>query len=485
MNRPIACFQRWGARFALLGAWLGLIASAWASAPIIFVQAPAGAIDLTEPYSPQARYVDGCRIVRLVNGDIQTLTDDFESALDPEISFDGAEMLFTARRAPGDAWSLWRMNLGDLEAHPIQTGVENAISPRYAGSLFHLNDASPTLRLIFAAPDARANALALFACGLDGSGVQRITSNMGDDCTPALLPNGRVVYSSRTAFPGARDAFSLLAVNIDGTDGMAYAIGAGFTRYAVQPAASSNETLYFIESDSPDGLGGGALASVSQQRPMHSKRLLSDDGTFLDPCAIDEGALLVSHRRDGDEEPYALLTMDADEASWSSVFASHEWHCFGAAIQRAHAAPSGRSSVVNIEKDAGEIYCLNVYESQLPDVSGLQPGSIKQVRVLTAAPETGAAWLLGDAPVEEDGSFHLLVPANSPLAFQLLDSEGNTVATQAAWTWVRPGERRGCIGCHEDPELAPPNRLVQAVTKPPVKLLTPASRVVLEGKEKP
>jgi hypothetical protein len=34
-------------------------------------------------------------------------------------------------------------------------------------------------------------------------------------------------------------------------------------------------------------------------------------------------------------------------------------------------------------------------------------------------------------------------------------------------------ENRGCIGCHEDPELSPPNILVDAVIKPPVDLTKP------------
>jgi hypothetical protein len=37
-------------------------------------------------------------------------------------------------------------------------------------------------------------------------------------------------------------------------------------------------------------------------------------------------------------------------------------------------------------------------------------------------------------------------------------------------------ENRGCIGCHEDRELSPPNRLVTAITKPAVDLVLPPER---------
>ena len=37
-------------------------------------------------------------------------------------------------------------------------------------------------------------------------------------------------------------------------------------------------------------------------------------------------------------------------------------------------------------------------------------------------------------------------------------------------------ENRGCIGCHEDRELSPPNRMVTAISKPPVDLVLPPAR---------
>ena len=60
-----------------------------------------------------------------------------------------------------------------------------------------------------------------------------------------------------------------------------------------------------------------------------------------------------------------------------------------------------------------------------------------------------------------------------PLRFELLDERGTTVAAQDSWTWVMPGESRGCIGCHEDREMAAPNVLAEAVVKPAVRLGQP------------
>ncbi len=56
--------------------------------------------------------------------------------------------------------------------------------------------------------------------------------------------------------------------------------------------------------------------------------------------------------------------------------------------------------------------------------------------------------ILGYAPIEPDGSFKLLVPADIPLALAVLDAKGRGLQTHLNWIQVRPGERRTCDGCH-------------------------------------
>jgi hypothetical protein len=56
--------------------------------------------------------------------------------------------------------------------------------------------------------------------------------------------------------------------------------------------------------------------------------------------------------------------------------------------------------------------------------------------------------ILGYAPVEPDGSFKLLVPADTALGLAILDAKGRAIQTHLNWIQVRPGERRTCDGCH-------------------------------------
>ena len=55
-----------------------------------------------------------------------------------------------------------------------------------------------------------------------------------------------------------------------------------------------------------------------------------------------------------------------------------------------------------------------------------------------------------------------------PVRHQTLDENGKILFGPSDWIWLRPFERRGCVGCHEDPELVPENFVPLSVKKPPV-----------------
>ena len=111
----------------------------------------------------------------------------------------------------------------------------------------------------------------------------------------------------------------------------------------------------------------------------------------------------------------------------------------------------------------------------------LPAGSIKMVRATAAGPPVNgsggmsewpaAAARTSDAkpfvalsPVYPDGSFFLTVPADTPLRLDLIGEQNEVLAALTSGLWVRPNENRGCIGCHEDPQIAPENRLPLAVS---------------------
>jgi hypothetical protein len=130
--------------------------------------------------------------------------------------------------------------------------------------------------------------------------------------------------------------------------------------------------------------------------------------------------------------------------------------------------------VIRTEWKTGTLLCLDVYNSRIPTLAALPPGSIRRVRITTrnAAGED----LSGEAPVMSDGSFFVEVPADTPLRIHLLGDGGDALASFESGIWVRPNENHGCIGCHEAPEMAPENRQPLAVQHPPVSLLLALTR---------
>jgi hypothetical protein len=83
--------------------------------------------------------------------------------------------------------------------------------------------------------------------------------------------------------------------------------------------------------------------------------------------------------------------------------------------------------------------------------------------------------IVGYAPIEPDGSFKLLVPADTPLALSVIDAKGRALQTHLNWIQVRPGERRTCDGCHSPRRGAAINSGTTANTLPTALLPSMAS----------
>ena len=111
--------------------------------------------------------------------------------------------------------------------------------------------------------------------------------------------------------------------------------------------------------------------------------------------------------------------------------------------------------------------------------AALPKGTGKTVRVLEGVAATAdrpaARRVLGEVPLARDGSYQVRVPANTPLQLQVLDVDGLAVRT-SAWIWARNHDDQGCVGCHEDPERTPPNRLMASLGHPVPAFTAPEAR---------
>jgi hypothetical protein len=462
-----------------------------ATQDLLVVRRPATAAE-TADTGLARRCLDGSQIVRLhADGSEIVLTEAFVAACDPAVSFDGREILFAARRAAQDRLQVWRMDADGNNSVQISHDPGEAVAPLWVGSLFHLDDEAATPRIAYLATghgwvDVRtgAPATALYTSDVDGGNPWRISFHPSSDFAPDVLDNGRLVFA--TSLTTARDGrTSLMAVNNDGTDLMALYDNHDGPLHPHAPRVGHDGKVYFVEADGLSPLGGGDLATVSLRRPLHSRTVVAaaTDGAYLDPLSLHDGGLLASYRVPGGDGVYSLYRVDpATGERLELVSAAVGFDTLDAQELRPHPRVKGRSSVVNLAKDSGVFFCISSHLTDRPELEHLRAGGAATLRVIEGVPATGdfaigAAGVrtktLGEAPIEEDGSFHIEVPAGVPLRFELLDDAGAAVAQQDSWTWVMPREWRGCIGCHEDREMVAPNVMAEAFAKPAVRLGLP------------
>jgi hypothetical protein len=474
---------------ALAALLVGAVSKSTPAADLVAVRAP---LDAT------VEQCAGCELVRIdADGTTTTLTPEFAAAKDPSVAFDGRTILFAGRKTPSDLWQIWRIRSDGSEPTLVIADGGNLTNPLHVGSLFHLDDERPTARFVYlsdthgwADPFTGNMATALYAADLDGGHPWRIGFNLGSDLAPDVLANGRVLFSSRRA----NGRFAIMAVNNDGTDLMAYA-----DSHSGQPhqdmVAVGLDRVYFIAADSPGPLGGGALVYVSKRRPLKTRTVFKPDGHgwYHSPRPLTDGGLVASYLPRNESGGYRLVGLHPETGEpIGREIAADGFHLIDAQELTRRPEVRGRSSVVNMAADTGIFFCISSHISDRPGVAEAAR-SATDLRVIEGIPSAPGSTpsnppptrVLGVAPLGEDGSFHIEVPASTPIAFELVDNEGMVVARQDDWVWVMPRESRGCIGCHEDREMVPPNVLADAVVRPAVKIPWPETGVQKHAGEYP
>jgi len=133
--------------------------------------------------------------------------------------------------------------------------------------------------------------------------------------------------------------------------------------------------------------------------------------------------------------------------------------------------------------DEGEFVLTDVRQSHfsLPESRPIQELRVFQVLPKSSThvanqPRIGyanaesARMLLGTVPVEEDGSAYFRAPARKPLYFQAVDAAGRAVQSMRSASYLQPGERRGCVGCHEPRGALATSGRPLATRRPPSRI---------------
>ncbi len=351
----------------------------------------------------------------------------------------------------------------------------------------------------------------LYRIESDGSGMRPLSRSMASEFQPSMMPDGRILYARWEYVDKASAAPKCIwSMYPNGTGSSeVYKNDINVPPTFVQPRYIPGTTNKFVVLATPHCCYQSQYGTVIRlnmnkyirsREPMEyiTKEVDAPDHTVLswplswgkgntyrDPYPLSEDLYLVSHKPGTVSmnwwEPagYGLYVLTGENKTFQ-FYRDPSISCW----QPMPLKSRPREPVVAIPLDSAllarnEAVCTvdNIYYN----MENVPSGAVKYIRILEQAPRpwsahhfwTGDGFGLAHAaiarnahlglkvqwgivPVESDGSANFVVPANRAIFFQALDSNFQVVQHSRTYINFMPGERRGCTGCHETPDQAPP-----------------------------
>ena len=474
------------------------------------------------------------------NGDVRTLAPSGERAAfwRPDLSFDGKRILFCMKPEKEKTFNLYEIGVDGKGLRQVTSAPGYSdLDPIYlpdGGYMFLTDRANTFVRCWPIDPTC-----VLARCDKNGKNIYITSANNEPDFTPALMPDGRVLYTRwEYTDKEVMRMQSLWTVNPDGTGTQAFYGNQSFwpdILVEARPLPNSKRVIFtslghhnfwagplgIIDPSKglnyPDGItrinwelpwcevGRGPEDKIEKEE-YHN--ILGYAG-YKTPFPLTEDLHLVSirggdYRADPDKDFFSLYL--ADTYGNRELIYRGEKNILYAQPVRPRTKPPVIPSTVKwpgLEKPGtkaapGVFYSNDVYEG-VPDIPR---GTAKYIRVIQQDSTTysmgvkgqgkGAAGVqphmaqgpptslavddsikrvLGLAPIEADGSYAFEAPPGVALHFQLLDKDYRCLQTMRSFTNIMPGERRGCVGCHEQQNTAPSPKRAIALQKAPAKLI--------------
>ncbi len=354
----------------------------------------------------------------------------------------------------------------------------------------------------------------LYVMNADGNGIRRLSVSKDGDYLPHTLDDGAIGYT-RWEYHERGWAFiqSLWTVHPDGTGADAIfkqhftnpwsledvrsipgskklvCIAAGHHTLAtgplvvVNPAMGINESkgISIITPKVKPPEGGMDGVNVTEGGVQDA------GGFYSTPWALSEKYFLASYtyaNKQTDATGYGLYLLDV-YGNKELLYRDPAISCFMPMPLRARSRPTVLPNNANLCSDSA--VCL------LSDASfgcdGIAPERARYLRIAEpvawpydnqyggqrygephrysgpdGAKKNLLTWtpvrILGDVPIERDGSAHFKVPADTAVYFQLLDENRMEIRRMRSFVSFQPGEVRACAGCHESRGISPPSERV-------------------------
>ncbi len=397
----------------------------------------------------------------LETGKVTVLVDDPKGDVrDPAVDYDGRTILFSWRKGGTDTYHLYTIRSDGSALVQLTSGPWDDYESCWL----------PCGDIVFTTTRGKrwvgcwfTQVGILFRMARDGSGMRAISTNIEHDNTPAVLPDGRVLYTRWEYVDRSQvDFHHLWVFKPDGTGVMTYFgnMHPGIVMIDARPVPGTDRVLAVFSPGHGRCEHAGNLTVVDPNGGPDARglttRVEDTPGDVRDPYPLSPRWALACRRNE-------LLRVDMVKGGTTVLHREPDLWVHEVRPLRPRPREPVLADRVRRLGETGRFVLVDVaYGRQLGDV---KPGEIKRLLVLETLPKpvnfSGGpdtlTWLgtfnlervLGVVPVEADGSAHFEAPANRPLFFVALDERDRAVKRMHSFTSVMPGESVSCVGCHE------------------------------------
>jgi hypothetical protein len=337
--------------------------------------------------------------------------------------------------------------------------------------------------------------------------IRRLTFDQEHNWNPSVLPDGRVMYLrwEYSDLPHSNSRI-LFQMNPDGThQAELYGSGSYFPNsfFYARPVPGHPSRIIGVVGGHHGVARAGRLMIIDPDisrreaegvvhefphrgktvEPLVKDQLVKDVWPqFLMPWPLDGKHALVSCRP-GPDSPWGIYLVDV----FDNMTLIHEVpgrSLFEPVALEKRPPPARIPDRIDTTRADASVLLTNIYQG--PGLEGIPRGTVKSLRVIDysfsmrgmggtlGSVGMDGPWdirrVLGTVPVEDDGSAHFNIPAQTPVMVQPLDEHGQALQTMRSWFTGMPGERISCVGCHAGMNETPPSAPALAATRPPVEI---------------
>lgn len=390
------------------------------------------------------------------NESLRVLTKKFYSACSPKISFNGESMIFSAQQKENDKWQIWEMDLSNLEVQQLFCSNKNCIDPNYL----------PNGQIVFSkfiSINTTKGGYALFTCNFDGSEMNQITFNPHSYFSSRVLKDGRLLAISRQYFPVEKKGV-LMVLRPDGSKQEIFYKSLNTSNLISLGSETPKGEILFIEQNTSTKECG--VVSINYRNPSNTRIELSKTikGSLHSVYQKNESKFIVSYRPSPNDRYGIYIYNSINNSIEKEVYTNDNLNIIDVVVIEKKELPKKLPSEINLNNNTALLVCQDANFNQLDEIEETDKSKPNKIEFL------GIDKSLGTVDLEKDGSLYVKLLADVPFRIQTIDNEGGIVNGPSSWIYLRPNERRGCVGCHENKEQVPDNKQPLSIRKDPIIL---------------